>query len=142
MTACQSGTLHPASIEPGDICAFCKMAISQAGFAAQFIDKDGSTFKFDDIGCMIRYAREADRRNLVAAFFVMDYNDRRWLPAEQATYVKSGKIVSPMGSGLIGFRDRARAQDFAGKNVGRVLLFDDLWKAEVATPPHVPSNSR
>ena len=119
------------------------MTISQAGYAAQFIDKDGSTFKFDDIGCMIRFAREDNRRNTVAAFFVVDYNDRRWLPAEQATYVKSEKMASPMGSGLIGFRDSPRARDFAGKNDGRVLLFDDLWRGDATElPQHVPTKPR
>jgi copper chaperone NosL len=142
MTACQSGTPQPASIEPGDICAFCKMSVSQPAYAAQFIDKDGSNFKFDDVGCMIRFAREDNRRSKVAAFFVMDYNDHHWLPAERATYVKSEKTASPMGSGLVGFRDSSGAKDFAGKKGGRVLLFDDLWKGDVAEPQQVPTKPR
>ena len=142
MTACQPGTLQPASIEPGDICAFCKMAISQVGYAAQFIDKDGSTFKFDDIGCMIRFAVRENRRSSAVVFFVMDYKDRRWLTAERATYVKSERTASPMGSGVIAFGEGSRAHEFAGRNDGRVLLFHDLWENNVTEPPQVPTKRR
>ena len=114
------------------------MAISQAGYAGQFIDKDGSTFKFDDIGCMVRFARENNRRSAVAAFFVMDYNDRRWLDAQQAAYVKSDRTASPMASGLTAFRERSRAEEYAARNKGRVLRFENLWNDGVAEPPQLP----
>lgn len=142
MTACQSNTLQPASIEPGDMCSFCRMAISQTAYAGQLIDKDGSTFKFDDVGCMIRFAREGNRRNTAAAFFVMDYNERRWLEAQQATYVKSEKTATPMGSGLNSFRESSRAQDYAEKNGGRVFHFEDLWQGGVAEPPRLSAKPR
>ncbi len=118
------------------------MAISQAGYAAQFVDKEGSIFKFDDIGCMIRFARENNRRATVAAFFVMDYSDRRWLEAQQATYVKSEQTQSPMASGLTAFREPSRAQDYAVTNKGLVMHFDDLWKGDVAEPPRHGANAR
>lgn len=134
MTACQSGTLQPVSIEPGDICAYCKMAISQAGYAAQFIDHDGNAVKFDDIGCMIRLVRENNRRDTAARFYAMDYNDKHWLVADQAVFVKSEQTASPMASGLTAFKEPARAQEYAAKSKGQILRFDDLWKGDVAEP--------
>lgn len=79
------------------MCAYCKMAISQAGYAAEFVDRDGSVLKFDDIGCMVRYVSEHNRKDSVAAFFVMDYTDKHWLAAQQATYVKSDRSQKPHG---------------------------------------------
>lgn len=111
------------------------MAISQAGYAAEFVDKDGSILKFDDIGCMVRYVRDHDRKDAVAAFFVMDYNDKHWLTAQQATYVKSERSLSPMASGLTAFREPSQAHDYEEKNNGQTLGFDDLWKGDVAEPP-------
>src|SRR5215831_2569308 len=123
MAACQSRMPQPASIEPGDMCQFCRMAVSRSGYASQFIDRDGNAFKFDDIGCMVRFVRDHNRMRSVAAFFVMDYNDKSWLAAEEATYVKSEKTASPMGSGLTAFRDESRGQEFAAKLNGQVLHF-------------------
>jgi len=112
------------------------MAISQAGYAAQFIDKDGNALKFDDIGCMVRFVRESNRRDTVAEFFVMDYNDKQWITAKQATFVKSEQTASPMASGLTAFREPARARDFATKSKGQVMGFDELWKGQVVEPMH------
>jgi copper chaperone NosL len=142
MAACQSKAPQPVSIEAGDVCQFCRMAISQPVFAGQFIDKDGNAFKFDDIGCMIRFLSRQEGRNTVAAFFVMDYNDKRWIAAEQATYVKSDKTATPMGSGLTAFREGSRGREFAAKVNGHVLHFDDLWKGDAAGLPHVPATPR
>lgn len=118
------------------------MAISQASYASQFIDKDGNVFKFDDIGCMIRFVRDNNQRDAVAKFFVMDYDHRQWLDGQQATYVKSDKNASPMGSGLTAFREASRTDDYAAKNKGRVLHFEELWKGEVVEPPHIPHEQR
>lgn len=130
------------SIDPGDICALCKMAISQASYAGQFIDKDGNVLKFDDIGCMIRFVRDNNQRDAVAKFFVMDYDTRQWLDGQQATYVKADRNASPMGSGLTAFRETSRADDYAAKNKGRLLHFEDLWKSGVVEPQHIPHEQR
>lgn len=118
------------------------MAISQAGYAAQFLEKDGTPLKFDDIGCMIRFVRENNRREAIAEFFVMDHNDKHWIGAKQGTYVKSEQTASPMASGLTAFRDPGQAQEYAAKNKGQVLQFDDLWKGDVAEPSHRGMNTR
>lgn len=112
------------------------MAISQASYAGQFIDRDGNVFKFDDIGCMIRFARANNRRDQVVKFFVMDYDTKRWLQAIEATYVKSDETASPMASGLAAFHDNARAAGYAAKSKGRVLHFEQLWNADIAEPSH------
>jgi copper chaperone NosL len=118
------------------------MAISQSGYAGEFIDKDRNATKFDDIGCMIRFVRDNHRRDTIVKFFVMDYNDKHWLEAQNATYVKSGKTASPMASGLTAFHDPSSASAYAAKNDGMVLRFDDLWKADIAEPVHIPAKIR
>jgi copper chaperone NosL len=102
------------------------MAISQLRYAAEMIDAEEQVFKFDDIGCMLRFSRA--RRPNGAVWFVMDYDSRKWLPAEAAHLVKSPSIQSPMGGGIIAFEDRAKAQDYARQLQGKVLGFWDLWQ--------------
>jgi copper chaperone NosL len=104
------------------------MAISDRQFAAEIIDTGGSVAKFDDMGCLIQYVRERKLKEKVAACFVMDYKNRKWLPARQAHYVKSAEIHSPMASGLAAFGDRSKAEETAGRFRGRILLYDDLWR--------------
>ncbi len=112
------------------------MAISQPQYAAQVVDKDGTAYKFDDIGCMFRYLNNhplAQRR-----LYVMDYANRHWLEAEGAVFVRSDVIESPMASGLAAFRDQSAAQQFlkngSGQVVGYAELIDD--KPPAAHHPH------
>ena len=142
LTACRSGTPQPVSIEPGDICAFCKMAISQPVYAAQFIDKDGNAHKFDDIGCMVHYVEGNKLRESAAEYFVMDYNERRWVKASEATYVKSESSATPMGSGLTAFAELTRAREFGSRSAGQVFQFDHLWGANAAEPFRPKVNPR
>ncbi|MFB3813351.1 MAG: nitrous oxide reductase accessory protein NosL [Terriglobales bacterium] len=109
------------------------MAISEPRYAAQVVDKEGNTHKFDDIGCMLRFARQRRVTDSSGAFFVMEHvGGKDWLDARQAAFVKSDAIGSPMASGLGAFQNRASADDFVARNKGLVLTFDELLSSEAA----------
>ncbi len=126
-TACQAGQLRPTPIDTDDVCARCKMAISQPRYAGQVVDQDGNHLKFDDIACMLRYARDRKLSTPTTAFFVIDYDTgKHWLEAPKAVFVRSDTIDSPMAGGIGAFRDRAAAEAFLKKNKGEVYTFDQL----------------
>jgi copper chaperone NosL len=130
-TGCQAGEARPAAIDKDDVCALCKMAISEPRYAAQIVDKDGNNHKFDDIGCMLRFARDRKLNDASATFFVMDYESGKdWLNARQTTFVRSDAISSPMASRLGAFRSRSKAGDFSAKNKGQVLTFEELLNSK------------
>lgn len=108
------------------MCSFCKMAISEKRYAAEIVDREGNLFKFDDIGCMLRFARDHNLEGKAAAYFVVDFEQRNWLEGEQAYYVKSEAIHSPMAGGLAAFGDRAKAEEYAAKLGGKLLNFNDV----------------
>lgn len=108
------------------MCVFCRMAISQLQYAAEVIDVDEAVYKFDDIGCMLRFSHS---RNLKGAtWFVMEYDSRTWLPATGAHFVRSPAIQSPMAGGIIALRDRAKAEEYARNFRGDLLRFGDLGR--------------
>ena len=124
---CQRGAVGPVEIEPADACAFCRMAISEKRYAAEFIDGDGEAYKFDDITCMGRHVREKLGAKQVAARFVVDYDSRRWLKAEDAHYVRSSELKTPMSGGVVAFGDEARAREAAASHHGQLLRFADVF---------------
>jgi copper chaperone NosL len=125
-TSCGNRSLRPVEIEAADMCAQCKMAISEKQYAAEMADMDGNLMKFDNIDCMVRYAVSHGLKDKVAAWFVMDSDGREWLDANQAFLVKSTSIPGPMGSGVLAVKDSAAAEDLAHRFSGRVLRFEDL----------------
>lgn len=107
------------------------MAISQPRYAAQIVDKDGTAYKFDDIGCMAKFARQRKLMPALGAkIYVMDHAGADWLDAEKAVFVKSEAIDSPMASGLAAFRDASTAQSFTKSNPGQVLGFNDVMESD------------
>jgi copper chaperone NosL len=128
LCSCQStAELKPTDITSSDTCTFCKMPIEQVQYAAEFITKDGFTRKFDDIGCMVKHAEKV-KKTSIAAFYVMDYANKQWVKGEEAQFVQSEKIQTPMNSGLIAFKDKNTADSVASQYGGKVVVLNDLIK--------------
>jgi copper chaperone NosL len=127
LAACRTGPPRPIEIDATDMCSRCRMAISQKRYAAELLDGAGNVWKFDDIGCMVRYTVDHHLNPQSGTYFVMDYGTQQWLAAPRAIYVRSAAIPSPMSGGLAAFQDQAQAEAFSRGVRGRVLAFEDLW---------------
>lgn len=124
---CGSRSPRPVEIEATDMCAQCKMAISEKRYATEMAGMDGNVIMFDNIDCMLRYVSGHGLKDKAAAWFVMDSEGKEWLDARQAFLVKAASIPGPMGSGILAVKDRGRADGLAKRFSGHVLRFDDLW---------------
>jgi copper chaperone NosL len=123
---CQKRTVEPVAIAPEDMCAYCKMAISEKQYAAELIDGEGQASKFDDIGCLLNFVKKRSISVSASSFFVMDFDQRQWIKADSAYYVRSSELTTPMNGGIIAFKDQSKAQEAAGKYHGKVLRFKEL----------------
>lgn len=121
---CGKPSLQPVEIEPTDMCSFCRMAVSEMRYAAEIVDRDEIAYKFDDIGCMLRFLREHKING--AAVFVRDYDGSGWMSAYQAQYVRSDAIPSPMGGHMIALKHKAAAEEYAKRFQGTVLDWGKL----------------
>jgi copper chaperone NosL len=120
--ACGQREMRPVDLLPEDMCAHCRMAISEKRFAAEFITRDGEAFKFDDIACLANAVKANANRERIAAFFVMDYETRQWLPGETAHYLRSAAFKTPMGGGIAAFKDKAKTD----RQGGQALTLDEI----------------
>ncbi len=134
MTACsKSGDPIPVDIYPEeDVCETCRMLITDQRFAAECVMKKGRAKKFDDPICMIRYFDMAKtlgiaKREDVRAYFVKDYDKKEWMDAKKAHFVKAN-VVTVMGFGVVSFKKKERALEFAEEYKGTLLTLADLWE--------------
>lgn len=123
---CQKRTVEPVAIVPEDMCSYCKMAISEKQYAAELIDSEGQPSKFDDIACMLNFVEKRSVSVSASSFFVMDFDQRQWIKADSAYYVRSSQLMTPMNGGIIAFKDQSKAQEAAGKFHGKLLRFKEL----------------
>lgn len=115
LTACQRGPPGPAKLDTrNDACAHCRMAVSDARFAAQVVAPREEPRFFDDLGCLRDWLREHPAPPPGAVAYVADHRTRAWVRAATAAYARAPGLATPMGSHLVAHQDAAsRADDAA-----------------------------
>lgn len=129
LAACAQKTADPVDIEPSDMCSYCKMAISEKRYAAEFIDKHGEVYKFDDLGCMNNFLQTKHLGKDGTSFFAIEYESKQWLPAQLASFVRSNQFKTPMSGGIVAIRERTRAEQLAQEAQGTVMTFPEVFGA-------------
>ena len=119
MSGCGTTEIRPVDIFPEDNCAQCRMAVSDERFASEIISDDGGAFKFDDLGCMLKFRTKRNDVK-IAGIFLKDYETKEWIPYERAALIETD-VETPMGSGKVAFADSMKAQEFQKKHPSKAL---------------------
>jgi copper chaperone NosL len=125
--ACASGPPQPAPLDTRhEACASCRMAISDARFAAQLVSAGEVPRFFDDLGCLASFVK-AGRGSADAVAFVADHQTRAWVRADAALYTRAPALETPMGSRVIAHADGgSRDRDPAARG-GTAMAPADLF---------------
>lgn len=119
----------PASVVVGqDVCDHCAMLISDARFASQVLTRTGKAYRFDSIECMVAFLEGGELpADQFHSAWVTDYDQPgKWLPAEEARYLQSVGIRSPMGANLAAFATLQRLEDARAVANGVERRYADL----------------
>ncbi len=99
--ACVAEDVPATLVLDREVCAQCRMLISEPGFAAQYRSAQGETFFFDDPGCLLLHRADRPDHEPVRAWF--EAADARgvleWVAAESVGFGESER-PTPMGYGL------------------------------------------
>lgn len=93
-------------------CTRCGMVISDDRFAAAWRESASRELHFDDVGCMLVYAREHPP-SPGTSYYVCNYSGAGWLDAPSAAYVVAPGIKSPMSYDIAAFASSAAAESMA-----------------------------
>ena len=117
----------PAAIEYGvTSCHSCKMTIVDQQHAAQVMTKKGRTYSFDAIECMVRSLDQWPPTELQTVL-VTDYTSPKSLiEANQAYYLISTSIPSPMGAHLSAFAKEESREQLLGTPGDQTLTWSEL----------------
>jgi nitrous oxide reductase accessory protein NosL len=95
------------------------MLISERAHAAAIRQSNGSDQLFDDIGCLVAHAQQHPTGD--AQYWFHDAVDGRWIVGTTPAFVKAPSIRTPMGGGIVAYRDADAAHRFAASHDGRVV---------------------
>jgi len=85
------------SIQPKEYqCSECSMDIDDMQYAAQLISKNGNTYFFGEIGCLVLWLKNhsPDTHSMMT----QTLDTHRWIPVEKAWYTRTAP--TPMGYGF------------------------------------------
>jgi copper chaperone NosL len=121
--ACGGAEPQPASLDTrNEQCASCRMAVSDARFAAQVVAPGELPRFFDDVGCLADFVR-AGKAPAGAVAFVADHRTKAWLRAGRAVYTRVPGLETPMSSHLVAHADGlSRDQDPVARGGAAVAL--------------------
>ncbi|MBT8254603.1 MAG: hypothetical protein HKN00_01025 [Flavobacteriaceae bacterium] len=109
-----------------DSCHFCRMTIVDKIHAAEIVTKKGKIYKFDAIECMINFSKDFDD-DTIALFLCNYYKEPEILTnAEQATFLISENIPSPMGAFLTAFISDKAAKQIQAEKGGQLFNWTSL----------------
>lgn len=95
-----------------DNCHTCKMGIVDPKFGCELISKKGKIYKFDDVTCLHQFIKSNSsagteiKKQLVINF----EKENDFLSLEEAVFILSPIVKSPMGSHAAAFASRDNAE--------------------------------
>jgi copper chaperone NosL len=108
LAACARGPAQPGPLDTrNDACSHCRMAVSDARFAAQIAAPGEEPMFFDDLGCLRDHLRTRPRLPRGAVAFAADHRTRAWVRASRAVYTRRESVETPMSSHLLAHADAA-----------------------------------
>ena len=129
------GTPGPVPIAFGAAdCTHCHMTIADPRFAAELVTRTGKVFAFDDAGCLATFAVSGPvGPEQVHSAWVTDFRHPGTLiPAQDARFLRTDRVQTPMGSNLVAV-PRAAADSLQAALGGTLLDWGDVLAA--ARPP-------
>lgn len=147
----KKASLDPPEVKYGQDISEMGMFVSDPRFTVAYLPEEGKWILFDDIGEMFKYQVTLHPDQKPRVIWVNDYRDKTWLKVEDAWFVQSPSINSPMGWGIAAFRDENAARSMQQDTGGTLMRWDDVkklsWDAPPApmmhdhqTPPATPSS--
>ena len=98
IAGCATG---PSEIRYGeDVCVHCRMPIADPRFATELVTETGKVLKFDAIECAAAHASANLAGTDYEAYVHLPDDLSQWVRADNAQFVRSADIRSPMGAGL------------------------------------------
>jgi copper chaperone NosL len=132
--ACTRGPAQPTAVDTrNDSCANCRMAVSDARFAAQLAAPGEEPKFFDDLGCLRDYLRKQPHLPRGSVAFLADHRTGEWVRASHAVLTRIESLETPMASHLIAHASLASRDADSASAGGSPMSREEMFG--LAGPP-------
>jgi copper chaperone NosL len=123
-----SCNVEPEPIQYGtDACHTCKMTLMDKKFGAELVTEKGKVYKFDDVNCMLSFYNSNEASERYKYRLVVDFAEPgKLIEANDAFYLKSSEIKSPMASQVAAFGKKENMEELKKQLKGIYLVWGEL----------------
>lgn len=123
----------PVAVREGEGCWRCRRPIEQVRLAGEFVADNGLASKFRTIHCMSTWIGQQAAAPR-GSFYVTDYSSGKWVPADQATYVRVVVNRNTMEQDFIAFELEGAAAKTAYQEKAVIQRWDDVLQLGRQSP--------
>jgi copper chaperone NosL len=111
-----------------DNCHTCKMGIMDPKFGTELITTKGKIYKFDDVSCMQHFLKSntLEPKEISQQLVINFEKENDFLSLEEAVFILSPSVKSPMGSHAAAFASREKAEKMNAALNGELLSWKEL----------------
>ena len=104
------------------------MGVADPKFGSEIITGKGKIYKFDDIGCMIRFMKAdgIEKKNIARTVVVNYEKQNDFIDAAKAVLIISESTKSPMGFNIAAFSNKESISKFGGKTFSWNELYNKI----------------
>ena len=109
--------------------AYCGMFVSDPRYGSEIVTTTGKTYVFDSVECMVAFLLEGEEvpSDKLHSAWVSDFaNPGTLINAEEAYYLKSGVLRSPMAVNITAFAKKQDLENAKAEYEGLELSYADL----------------
>lgn len=122
------GAPRPEDLVKGrDLCATCRMPVSDIRFAAQITAPGELPRFFDDPGCLAEFVKGGEVKEKGAVAWVADHRTGTWVRADRAVYTRVEKLATPMSHHLIAHESAASRDSDPDAKGGQPVLLQEVF---------------
>ena len=101
LASCEGAPAPEQLVKGRDLCASCRMPVSDGRFAAQITTPGELPLFFDEPGCLGDFVRAGQFKGRAAVAWVADHRTGGWVRADRAIYTRVPTLATPMNHKLV-----------------------------------------
>lgn len=122
------GEPRPEDLVKGrDLCASCRMPVSDLRFAAQITAPGELARFFDDPGCLGEFVRTGELKEKEAVAWVADHRTGTWVRADRAIYTRVPGLTTPMNHKLVAHENEASRDSDPDARDGQPVSLQEVF---------------
>lgn len=127
LASCEGAPVPEELVEGRDLCASCRMPVSDRRFAAQITAPGELPLFFDETGCLGEFVKGRQVKAPAAIAWVADHRTKAWVRADRAVYTRVPTLETPMNHKLLAHENAASRDADPDSRGGRPVDLQEIF---------------